>query len=125
MNFLASATAGKLTAIFLDLEKAFKLANEAVTLDLLTRKGVKGQLLRWTRDYLTDRRARVHFQGHTSSRHNLEHGTLQGSVHSPFLFNTVVKALLLQPLPRSCSLMIYADDITLLATGRQHRADAQ
>lgn len=124
-TLLAKVSNGKSTAVFLDLEKAFELANETVILSLLAAKGVKGHLLGWVRDFLTGRRARVNFQGRSSSQHLHEHGTPQGSVLSPFLFNILVEDLLTLPLPRCSSLIVYADDITLVCTGGRHRADAQ
>ena len=124
-GLLTSVGSSKSTAVFLDLEKAFELADETVILARLAEKGVKGQLLRWTRDYLSNRKASVRFQGHTSTPHHHEHGTPQGSVISPFLFNTLVEALLFLPLPRGCHLITYADDITLVATGPFHRLNCQ
>ena len=124
-TLLAKVSSGKSTAVFLDLEKAFELANGSVILSLLAAKGVKGHLLGWVQDFLTGRRARVKFQGRSSSQHLHEHGTPQGSVLSPFLFNVLVEDLLTLPLPRSSSLIVYADDITLVCTGGNNRADAQ
>ena len=45
-TFFDTVTSWKLTAIFLDLEKAFELANETDILSLHAEKGVKGLLLR-------------------------------------------------------------------------------
>ncbi|XP_045117656.1 uncharacterized protein LOC123508188 [Portunus trituberculatus] len=124
-TLLAATGQGKSTAVFLDLEKAFELADESVILALLAAKGVKGHLLRWIQDYLSDRKASVRFQGKTSTLHLHEHGTPQGSVISPYLFNTLVEALLHLPLPRDCKIITYADDITLICTGPNHRSQSQ
>ena len=44
-TLLTAAGQGKCTAVFLDLEKAFELADETVILARLADKGVKGQIL--------------------------------------------------------------------------------
>ncbi|XP_045122681.1 uncharacterized protein LOC123511124 [Portunus trituberculatus] len=89
-TLLAATGQGKSTAVFLDLEKAFELADESVILALLAAKGVKGHLLRWIQDYLSDRKASVRFQGKTD-----------------------------------CKIITYADDITLICTGPNHRSQSQ
>lgn len=49
--------------IFLDLRKAFELANRQVIISLLASKGISGKLLSWSNDYLYNRQARVKYQG--------------------------------------------------------------
>ena len=73
---------GKPSAIFIDLEKAFDLANKTPILLGLIKKGVKGTLFAWLNDYLTNRKAKVRFQGYLSSTHKLQNGTPQSSVHA-------------------------------------------
>ncbi|MPD01519.1 hypothetical protein E2C01_097051 [Portunus trituberculatus] len=70
-------------------------------------------------------RALMRFQGHNSLPHYHEYGTSQGSAISPYLFNTLAKAFLEFPLPRSCEHITYADDITLVCTGRYHHTHSQ
>lgn len=77
----------KTHVVFLDIEKAFELANSQAILHILVKKGVTGKMLAWIRDYLTERQARVTFQSHISTDHMLQNGTPQGGVLSPFLFN--------------------------------------
>ena len=124
-TLLTTVSQSRSTAVFLDLEKAFELANESVILRLLVAKSVKGRLLAWVKDFLTGRRARVRYQGRNSSFHLHDHGTPQGSVLSPFLFNVLVEDLLTLPLPGHSSLLVYADDLTLVCTGNNHQANAQ
>ena len=59
--------------VFLDYEKAFELASPAATLLSLARKGSKGHLLAWCKNYLTlKNRAwdRMHYltSGHISKK---------------------------------------------------------
>ena len=83
----------KCVAVFIDLEKAFELANKDVILYELTKLGVKGKLLGWLQDYLSDRKGYVTIDGQKSDITDFENGTPQGSILSPFLFNILVNAL--------------------------------
>ena len=87
------------TVVFIDLEKAFELANREVILEKLVKKGVRGQLLAWVSDYLSDRRARVKFQGSYSDYDEYENGTPQGGVLSPFLFNLIMDDIVSRDYP--------------------------
>ena len=102
---------------FLDLEKAFELANPAAILDSLTRKGVKGHLLAWVKNFSTNRFARVRFQGQISQYQPLENGTPQGGILSPFLFNILMESFTSITLPPGVDIFIYADDICLISRG--------
>ena len=104
-------------AVFLDLEKAFELANPAAILDALVSKGVKGHLLAWIKNYSTNRSARVRFQGHISQYQPLENGTPQGGILSPFLFNILMENFTSINLPTGVDIFIYADDICLISRG--------
>ena len=77
--------------VFLDYEKAFELASPAGALLSLARKGSKGHLQAWCKNYLTNRQARVRFQGVLSELKRLENGTPQGGILSPFLFNILME----------------------------------
>ena len=79
-SLLAKVNNQSAVVVFLDLEKAFELASPTAIADELAARGVKGRLFRWTYDYLSDRRARVSFQGHNSSLQLFENGTPQDGV---------------------------------------------
>lgn len=49
------------TTLVLDLEKDFESADPTTITSIIVEKGVKGRLLAWTADYLTDRQATVKF----------------------------------------------------------------
>ena len=103
--------------VFLDLEKAFEMANPTAILASLTAKGVTGNLLSWIGDYLHNRLERVRFQGHLSQYCHLANGTPQGGVLSPTLFNVLVENLLLLGYDEGVRVLCYADDIALVVTG--------
>ena len=100
--------------VFLGLQKAFELANPPAILEALTHKNVRGHLLQWISDFLTNRSARVRFQGHLSlpQRHFL--GTPQGSCLSPFLFNILMEGLFSVTYGEGVQLLCYADDLALV-----------
>ena len=66
-------------AVFLDLQKAFELVNKDVLLAELITAGLKGKLLSWTSDFLTDRRDKVPFQNCYSNTLSFENGTAKGA----------------------------------------------
>ena len=103
--------------VFIDFEKAFELASPAAILHSLARKGVKGHLLAWNKNYVKNRKARVRFQGHTSEFKDLENGTPQGGILSPFLFNILMEHIACLRLPNGVYIFIYADDVCAVARG--------
>ncbi|XP_064079485.1 uncharacterized protein LOC135196573 [Macrobrachium nipponense] len=107
----------KAIVVFLDLEKAYELA----ILEALADKVVKGNLLAWAKGYKQNRQARVTFQGASSDFLNLENGTPQGGILSPFLFNVLIEKLATTTLPNGVEIFIYADDVCLVSTDR-HRS---
>ena len=108
---------GKATAVFIDFEKAFELANAAAILHSLTRKNVKGHLLAWAKNYTTNRSARVKFQGHISEYKNMQNGTPQGGILSPFLFNILMENFAILQFPGGVYIFIYADDLLVISRG--------
>ena len=106
------------TIVFLDIEKAFDRAQSLVILDELVKMGLKGKILMWIKRYLTDRKARVIFQGKVSDYHTLENGTPQGGVISPMLFNVLMNTLAKLPYPAGTLHIGYADDVALQTSGR-------
>ena len=100
---------------FIDLQKAFdKVWKEGLILKMLN-SGIRGNMLRWTKSYLHNRRARVLVNGHMGRKILLRQGVPQGGVLSPTLFilfiNDVVKEL-----PKGVKAALYADDLVLWCT---------
>ncbi|XP_064122433.1 LOW QUALITY PROTEIN: uncharacterized protein LOC135226650 [Macrobrachium nipponense] len=61
-DVLSAINGKKSKVVFLDLEKAYELANAATILSSLVQKRIKGNLLTWTKGYMQDREARLVFQ---------------------------------------------------------------
>ena len=111
--------------VFLDLEKAFELVNPLTILEVLVQKGVQGRLIRWIRNYITDREIYVTFQDKESERYPLENGTPQGGILSPLLFNLVMEQLVLLNFERGVKLLCYANDLQLIVQGGRRVQKAQ
>lgn len=93
------------------------MANKDANISILAERGVTGNLLAWCQDYLTQRKARVKFQGHISTFLHFENGTPQSGILSPFLFNILIAEVLSSPLPLDVHILAYADDIQIISTG--------
>ena len=102
-------------ASFIDLQKAFDKVWKDGLIVKMQRSGIKGNMLRWTKAYLHNRKARVLVNGHTGKKVLLRQGVPQGGVLSPTLFilfiNDVVKEL-----PKGVKAALYADDLILWCT---------
>ena len=116
---------GKATAVFIDFEKAFELASAAAMLYSLVQKNVKGHLLAWTKNYSTNREARVKFQGHISEYKEMQNGTPQGGILSPFLFNILMENFANIQFPMGVDIFIYADDVVVISRGCNRVANMQ
>ena len=106
---------------FIDLKSAFDVASRDIILDQLVAFGIRGNLLRWIRGYLSNRSSRVFFNGAYSSSRCFLLGTPQGGVLSPFLFNVLMHRLLTTlPAVPGVTVTCYADDLCVHSTSPGH-----
>ncbi len=108
-------------AVYIDLEKAFELANKHMILHELVRAGAQGKLIQILSDYLSNRRASVTFQGRSSPTIVFENGTPQGSALSPTLFNYLIDKLVTTKMPTGIKVVAYADDLILYTLNHMGR----
>ena len=102
-------------AVFIDLQRAFDKVWKDGLLVKLQRSGITGNMYRWTKSYLHNRRARVLVDGHCGRKVLLRQGVPQGGVISPTLFILFVNDLV-QELPKGVHAALYADDLALWCT---------
>jgi ribonuclease HI len=102
-------------AAFIDLQKAFDKVWKDGLLVKLRRTGIGGNMFRWTKSYLHNRRARVLVDGQSGQNVLLRQGVPQGGVLSPTLFILFINDIVAE-LPNGIQAALYADDLVLWCT---------
>lgn len=105
---------GCCSVIYLDLKGAFDNVWRLGLLYKMANANIRGKILRWYSDYLTNRKIAVSLQGNTSREFEIFAGVPQGAVSSPMLFN-----LMMSDMPDNPSIhkYVFADDITIACSG--------
>ena len=107
--------------ILFDFTKAFDVVVHNILIDKLRCLGIKGVILHWIQDFLSNRTMGVCIRGHTSHSEEVISGVPQGSVLGPMLFliyiNSVASDL-------TCQYKVFADDLKIYACTNQHQNSA-
>lgn len=99
------------SALFLDLRKAFDCVDHSVLMKKLRNAGIRGPPLDLLCDYLTNRKQCVRLGNSVSEIEDIDIGIPQGSVLGPLLFLVYVNDI--QYLPLSGEASLFADDTGL------------
>ena len=113
--------------VLLDFSKAYDTVWKQRLLLTLAERGLPMPLVRWLNSFLSNRLARVRFNGVTSSCRTMHQGLPQGSVLAPLLFILYINTLA-EILPQQNLNSMFADDAGVLATNEDREAatrDAQ
>ena len=101
--------------IFLDLSKAFDTVNHEILLSKLSHYGVRSTAQKWFKQYLSDRKQFVTYNGTQSTMTNIYCGVPQGSILGPLLFLLYINDLCYQS--DILSFVLFADDTNILIPG--------
>ena len=116
-NIIENFEKGLITvAIMLDTSKAFDCINHDIFLSRIERYGMRGHVKNWFESYLRNRLIKVNFNGCISEEYTINIGTPQGSVLGPVYYIWYIDSLVRNL--RYSALIIYADDTTLLLSGK-------
>ena len=103
--------------VFLDIKSAYNMVSPTVLLNRLHCIGFRGHMMHFIQAYLQHRTFRVHC-GAMSATFQQEYGLVQGGVISPILFNIAIDSIM-DVIPPSVSIAVYADDCVIWAQGRR------
>ena len=104
------------SALFLDLSKAFDTINHDLLLAKLKAYGFSPNALKLMHSYLNNRKQQVQINNKFSSESTVIAGVPQGSIDGPLLFNLFINDLVF--FIQYCTLSNYADDNNLFSMGK-------
>ena len=102
--------------VFLDLKKAFDTVDHKIILDKMHAYGIRGNILRWFRSYLTNRSQFVSYDDIQSTTQTITCGVPQGSILGPLLFIIYVNHIC--NVSELLFTVLYADDTTVVIHGK-------
>ena len=97
--------------VFIDLSKAFDTVNHDILISKLRRYGITGTNLDWFKNYLTNRKQRVTYDGSLTKTKRIVCGVPQGSILGPLLFLIYVNDL--YKTSKLLDFILFADDTNL------------
>ncbi|BHF69458.1 hypothetical protein SprV_0301250300 [Sparganum proliferum] len=109
---------GRVDVIYTDFKKAFDSVPHKRLICKLSEIGIRGRLLTWITDFLTERSQTVCIEASTSTPTPVLSGVPQGIVLGPLLFLVYIKDCVDD---LGCSAILFADDVKLW---RPIRSDA-
>ena len=102
--------------LLLDFSKAFDCVNHDILIRKMCNYGIRGVCLDWFKNYLSDRKQYVLYNGVKSSERIISCGVPQGSILGPLLFLIYINDL--ANVSEKLFTILYADDSNLFITGK-------
>ena len=100
--------------IYLDFAKAFDKVDHGLVIKKAEALGIKGDMLNWLKEFLTNRKQIVLVNGFPSEERNVLSGVPQGTVLGPLLF-----LIMINDMPeyiKFCDISSFADDTKIIKT---------
>ena len=104
----------QIDVLYLDMSKAFDRVSHTKLLHRLRQFGFRGNILKWFRSYLSNRRQRTTISGTTSKSLPVTSGVPQGSILGPLLFLLYEDHL--SNAVRTSNIATFADDTKIFRT---------
>lgn len=105
-----------LTAVFFDLEKAYDTTWRHHIVKSLIDEGIKGNIIFFIKNFLTNRKFKVVTNGHISETRTLENGLPQGAILSVTLFLVAINKIT-TAIPKMIRTSLFADDLVIYNKG--------
>lgn len=106
------------TALFLDLSKAFDLVDHKLLLAKLEAQGIRGMVLDFLVSYFSNRTQYVDINGSCSSRLSVDRGVVQGSLLGPLFFLVYINEI--ANLELNGQSFLFADDTTIVYSSESY-----
>jgi hypothetical protein len=100
-------------ALFIVFSKAFDVINHSKLIKILKSIGIRGNILKWFRSYLHERKLMAKINNIFSDEEDVNSGVPQGSILGPILYLIYVTGV--NKCFKHCHYFIYADDICIIA----------
>lgn len=101
-----------LYAIFFDISKAYDQVWKVGILKELDKIGIRGKMLNFIANFLSDRKIQVYNGKHLSNPYEIKNGIPQGSVISVTLFLIYINSIF-ENIPHDVQPLMYADDLVV------------
>lgn len=99
----------QIDSVYTDFRKAFDRVDHKLLLEKIAFNGIRGDLWRWFKSYITNRTQKVVISGYESDFVTISSGVPQGSILGPLLFTLFINDI--QNCFTFCNFLLYADDL--------------